>query len=254
MDDVYVGRLATRMRDAAVQERFSEFETAEFAASFVQSLPYVPDSVSTNFDEYPRYPIETFMDNGGDCEDTSILMAALLQEMGYGVVLLRFAPAAEYEGHLAIGVAGGDGIQGSYWEYEGRRYYYLETTGDGWEIGQIPEEYRNARATVLAMRPVPVLTHTWTATGSAGGATLEITISNLGTAAAEGLYVHAGFDAGDDKLWNAEQSPPVRVDVDQEVTITMSLRVPEGKHTRIVVQIVYNGNAADQSYSDWIDT
>lgn len=248
LDDAYLGQLVTKIQEAARQESYSEFETVGFAASFVQSLPYVSDNVSTAYDEYPRYPIETLVDNGGDCEDTSILMASLIKEMGYGVVLLRLP------GHVAVGVAGGEGVYGTYWEYEGRKYYYLETTGTGWGIGEIPEEYRTQSASVYEMKPVPILTHTWTSTGRAGFVDLQVMVSNLGSAAAQGVYVFAGFDAGDNQMWNPEQSPLFQVGVDEKVTVTMSLRVPYGEHTRVVVQIVYNGYAVDESHSMWFDT
>lgn len=248
LDDAYLGQLVTKIQEAARQESYSEFETVAFAASFVQSLPYVSDNVSTAYDEYPRYPIETLVDNGGDCEDTSILMASLTKGMGYGVVLLSFPR------HLAVGVAGGEGVYGSYWEYEGRRYYYLETTGIGWEIGEVPAEYQTARASVYEMKPVPILTHTWKSTGRGGFVDLQVIVSNLGSGAAQGVYVFAGFDAGDNQMWNPQQSPQFQVGVGEKVTVTMSLRVPYGEHTRVVVQVVYNGYAVDESYSKWFDT
>jgi hypothetical protein len=96
-----VDSLAAKLKEAASQEGYSEFETIEFAASFVQSLDYVTDEVSTGYDEYPRYPLETLIDNGGDCEDTSILLASIIDKMGYGVVLIILP------NHAGVGVKGG---------------------------------------------------------------------------------------------------------------------------------------------------
>ncbi len=254
LDDPYLGKLVSRLQDTARSESYSEFQAIEFAASLVQSLPYVTDNVSTGYDEYPRYPLETLVDNGGDCEDTSILMASLVKGMGYGVVLLRFAATSVSPGHMAVGIAGGEGIYGTYWEYTGSKYYYLETTGDGWKIGQVPDTYKTARASVLEMKPVPILTHTWESTGGAGFADLQVIVSNLGSAAAQGVYIFAGFDAGDDQVWNPQKSPLFEIGVDQKVTVTMTIQVPSGKHTRVVVQVVYGGYAVDQSYSKWFDT
>ncbi len=247
-DDDYLGKLVTKIQEAARQENYSEYETIEFAVTLVQSLPYVTDNVSTGYDEYPRYPIETLVDTGGDCEDTSILMASLIKGLGYGVVLL------ELPNHLAVGVAGGEGIYGTYWETQGAKYYYLETTGDGWQIGEIPDEYKTAQATVYELKPVPILTHEWTSTGKGAFADVQITVTNLGSAPAQGVYLFTGFDAGDGKVWNAEQSPQFQVGVDEKATVTVTVRVPYGKHTRIVVQVIYNGYAVDESYSKWFDT
>ena len=90
-------------------------------------------SVTTEWNEYPRYPLETLFDRGGDCEDTSILVAALLDRMGYDICLLILSKA----NHCAVGVSL-DGVTGSYYNHDGKKYYYLETTGEGWEIGDIP--------------------------------------------------------------------------------------------------------------------
>ena len=69
--------------------------------------------------------------------------------MGYGVVLI--SPP----GHMAVGVKGGEGIYGTYWKYEGSKYYYVETTGDGYGIGRIPPEYAHSTATIYPMRQLP---------------------------------------------------------------------------------------------------
>jgi hypothetical protein len=57
--------------------------------------------------EYPKYPLETLVEKKGDCEDQSILAAALLAAMGYEVALL-ILPI-----HVALGVAGFDSRPGS---------------------------------------------------------------------------------------------------------------------------------------------
>ncbi len=247
-DDPYIDGLVVKLKDAAAKEGYSESETVEFAAAFVQSLPYVTDNVSTGYDEYARYPIETLVDNGGDCEDTAILMAALIRDLGYGVVLLNLPK------HVAVGVAGDESVHGTYWELNGTKYYYLETTGENWGIGEIPDEYRTARATIYEMKPVPILTHTWTSTGGSGTIDLRVEVSNLGSAAAAGAYVFAGFDAGDNQVWNSQKSPVFDLDVDEKITVSMTMKVPYGKHTRLMVQIVYGGYAVDDSYSKWFDT
>lgn len=254
LDDAYVSGLAAKILEAATGYAYSEYETAELAASFVQSLPYVLDDVSTPYDEYPRYPIETLVDNGGDCEDTAILLASLLHGMGYSVVLLLYPETPGVPGHLAVGVSGGGRGSGTYYEYQGAKYYYLETTGSGWGIGDIPDDYAGRQARILALNPVPVLTHEWTAQGQGQYAELIVKVSNLGSADAPGVYIYAGFDAGDDKMWNPEQSPVFDVGVDDIVTVTLSIRIPTGKHTRIRVQIVYEGHSVDDSHSEWFDT
>jgi len=119
-------------------------DEVRFALAFVQgAVRYEREET-----EYPRYPVETLAEGVGDCEDFAILAAAVLKCMGYDVALL-FVP-----NHCALGVAGVEGLPGVYASYEGRRYYYCEMTGKGWEIGQTPPEYDKSKVEVF---PVPSL-------------------------------------------------------------------------------------------------
>ncbi len=248
LDDIYIEHLVEKIQKAAQEASFSEYETVEFAASFVQSLPYTADSITTHYDEYPRYPIETLVDKGGDCEDTSILLASLIDKMGYGVVLI------ELPDHCAVGVKGGENVYGTYWEYEGIKYYYIETTGKGWGIGELPEEYENSSAAIYPMVPTPILTHEWSLKGRGNTGELGVTVYNLGTATAYNVSVLAGFDAGEGMLWNGQQSEPFQIRADHQVTVKLNLRVPLGKHTRAIIQIGIDDILVDESHSKWFDT
>jgi len=241
--------LVDEIERVALREAFGELEKVEFVAAFVQSFPYTSDSVTTSYDEYPRYPIETLVDSGGDCEDTSILIASLLNSMNYGVAIIILPD------HSAVGVLGREGIYGSYYEYEGGKYYYLETTNTGWGIGEIPDEHKGATANLYGMVPTPILTHTWEeGIGEGSILKLEVIVENLGTAAADEVYAVAGFDAGEGKLWNAQESQPFELSVNENITIKFTLEAPTQKHTRLVVQIINDGHAVDESYSEWFDT
>jgi hypothetical protein len=188
------------------------------------------------------------VDKGGDCEDTSILLASIIDKMGYGVVLV------ELPDHCGVGVKSGENIIGTYWEYNGSKYYYIETTDLGWAIGELPEVYKNTAASIYPMIPIPVLTHTGNVTCNGYVAAVEVTISNLGTASADNVYVLAGFDAGGVMVWNSQQSELFTIGVDQNATVNLNLDIPLGKHTRLRVQIVMDNILVDESYSEWFDT
>jgi hypothetical protein len=136
--------MIAKLRESGKNKGYSESENIMNVIAFVQAFPYFKDDVSTVYDEYPRYPIETLVDNGGDCEDTAILTAAFLREMGYDVVLVN--PPK----HMAIGVKCSS-CTGSYYTYNGAKYYYLETTGSGYKIGQMPKEYENTKVKVIPL-------------------------------------------------------------------------------------------------------
>ncbi len=147
-DDFYITSMIQEINAAAINEEFTESEKVNFVIAFVQNLPYTEDEVTTDWNEYPRYPIETLFDRGGDCEDTSILVAALLDRMGYDVCLLLMEDA----GHCAVGVAI-PGAYGTYYLHDDTKYYYLETTGEGWEIGDLPPSITETYAYVYPINP-----------------------------------------------------------------------------------------------------
>lgn len=105
-------------------------------ANFVQEVvTYQYDVDTTGEEEYPRYPIETLYERQGDCEDTSILMAALLKAYGYEVGFIHLP------GHLAVALRTSDDYSdGPYVQMDGHRYLYIESTSTGWNIGDIPDE------------------------------------------------------------------------------------------------------------------
>lgn len=251
-DDSYITSLVDKIKEAADKKGYSEWETINFAVTFVQSLPYTYDNVSTPYDNYPRYPIETLADNGGDCEDTAILMAAILDEMGYGVIMIYYPGL-----HYAVGVLGGEGVSGTYFSHNGGEYYYLETTGMGWKIGQQPSHYKGMEAYLYDVVPKPKLSiSSWQwSTPNSRYYTLTVPVKNGGTAAATGVYIKAGFDAGSDTAWNWKSSDTFAVAAGGTVTVTLSLEAPPDKYTRVVVQLMYNGYAVTTTYSDqWFTT
>ncbi len=140
--DAYVRSLADKLNQTATDMGYSSYDKVSFALAFVQSLPYTSDNVTEGYNEYPRFPIETLVDEGGDCEDTSILFATITLIMGYGTVYIN--PT----NHYAVGILG-SGLRGTSWEYpsgSNKSYYYCETTGDGFKIGQLPDEFAGQSA------------------------------------------------------------------------------------------------------------
>ncbi len=138
----------------ALAQEFSRYvltekDQIELALSFVQSLPYAFDSDSKDEDEYVRYPVETLVDGCGDCEDKVALLVALLYEMDKDFVLLVLPE------HMALGVHC-DEIEGSrYLLYQGKKYYFMETTMPNWQIGQVPEDYFGTEVEVVPVDDMP---------------------------------------------------------------------------------------------------
>ena len=247
-DTAYTGELARKLQEEAQKRGFDEYDTLHFAASFVQKLPYALDIDTTGYDEYPRYPIETLVDEGGDCEDTSILLAKVLHTMGYDIVLVNLTS------HIAIGVLEGRGFCGTYYRHNGKRYFYLETTGEAGRAGVVPSEYRSQPAYIYDIVPIPVMTHSWKATIEEKHYKLTTVVENLGTAVAHDIHILAGFYAGEDRILNSATSDPFDLEAGQSATVTVYLRAPTATRTRLMVYIVTDGRSVDSSHSGWFET
>lgn len=78
-----------------------------------------------------RYPSETLLDRKGVCADKTILLAALLQGLGYGVAIFTW----ERANHMALGLLVPAGF-GNF----GTPYAMVETTAPT-AMGQIPDRY-----------------------------------------------------------------------------------------------------------------
>jgi hypothetical protein len=128
----YMERLAEAIDSICYENDFSPKQEADLVVSFVQSLDYLydPDGGAT---QYVKYPLETLVDGGGDCEDTAILMAALLKMMGYRCILLN------PPGHIAVGIW--TGSKGGNYKFNGETYHFVESTSKGWKVGQVPAEF-----------------------------------------------------------------------------------------------------------------
>jgi len=136
--DGFFSALLAEFRSERDLNRMDPDEYAELLAVFVQSIPY-----ETQDEASPRFPVETYVEGVGDCDDKSLLLAALLSREGYRTALLYFEP----ERHMAVGV----GCPGS--GYLGSGYAYIETTNVTL-VGNPPREL--AGGTMLASAPLVI--------------------------------------------------------------------------------------------------
>lgn len=97
-----------------------------------------------------KYPIETLVEMGGDCDTHSILYGTLMKVAGFKVVLLLSNETVENQFHVAIAVHLVDPPTNSLTEYadysisyNGEEYYYAETTTAHWRVGDLPPTFEN---------------------------------------------------------------------------------------------------------------
>ncbi len=128
---------------------WKEERRVNFVLAFVQAIPYKEDE-TTGYDEFYKYATETLAEGQGDCEDTSILFAAILSGLGFESALLKLP------GHLAVGVKGD--FKGWYYPYKNDKYFFCETASDDKKVklGMMNERYENVRVEIMPITPNPV--------------------------------------------------------------------------------------------------
>lgn len=118
--------LLAELRRVRDERQLDNDRYAELLTVFAQSIAYHTDPD----DLEPKFPVETFVDGNGDCDDKTLLLAALLSHEGYDVAVLLFEP----EKHVALG------IRCEELAYKQTGYAYTETTTQGF-IGMIPDSF-----------------------------------------------------------------------------------------------------------------
>lgn len=103
-----------------------------------------------------KYPVETIVENKGDCDLFSFIAASIIKAGGLDVVLLYY----ESEAHMNIGVSLShipyDARQQAYYvTYNHIQYYVAECTGGnwqtGWRVGECPDTLKHAQVQVITL-------------------------------------------------------------------------------------------------------
>jgi hypothetical protein len=138
-DDDIINSLSNILEDKAVVYGYDDVDIINFVLSFIQSnIEYQDDSLSENTSEYWKFPVETLVEENGDCEDSSILFQSIMKNMGYDVIMIFYIIDDE-TGHLSTGVNINDSFEGYAVTYNNMDYYYCETTSYGYKIGVKPD-------------------------------------------------------------------------------------------------------------------
>ena len=115
----------------------------------IHQIPYVESAPQ-------KYPVETIVENEGDCDLFSFIAASVIKAGGLDVVLLLY----EEQSHMNVGVHLSQEPEDArfpihYYSYEGKRYYVAECTGEdwknGWRVGECPETLMSASPRIITL-------------------------------------------------------------------------------------------------------
>ncbi len=126
-----------------------EEDFANGVLTIVHQIPYVESAPQ-------MYPVETIVQNEGDCDLFSFTAASVMMAGGLDVVLLYY----EAEKHMNVGVylsSIPEDARSSvyYFNLDGKPYFMAETTGgnweSGWRVGECPDELKEASAQIITL-------------------------------------------------------------------------------------------------------
>lgn len=244
IDDGAISSLVSLMKDFAMKKGFDALEMAEFAISFVRSLPYISDLESTTYDEYPRFPIETLVDGKGDCEDASILLASILRAAGmYPVLLIS-------HNHCAVGVSGEGGANRTFFEYDGKKYYYVEVLKCDLRIGQIPSIFDAQDFSVVPLVPIPLVGHKFSEFRNGRVFRVEVSVRNDGAITAENVKVLASILSKENMIISQEETDMFRLEIDGEAIAVFYLDCQSSGYNQLSVTTEYSDNRGYVSYQE----
>ena len=91
-------------------------------------------------------PLEFFYLKTGDCDSRTVLIYTILKSFGYDVAILN----SDRYSHSMIGI--NLPSSGKYKIINGKKYFFWETTGVGWEMGMLPPDNWDISKWSLALK------------------------------------------------------------------------------------------------------
>ncbi len=113
--------------------------------------------------DYVRHPLETLVEGNGDCEDTTLLAAALsrAQKLDFVLVLFGESVAGKRDAHFGYAVAGD--FHGTYFKVDDKKYFYAESTGSywlnnpsTWKIGDFSSDLFHRSIDIFTLHDAPL--------------------------------------------------------------------------------------------------
>jgi hypothetical protein len=128
---------------------YSEEQFANAVLMLTRQVSYVKSDV--------KYPVETILDNSGDCDLLSLLAASIMKAGGLDVVLLYYKGISP--SHMNIGVyLPYEPVYRTWWlapagfKYNNKTYWMAECTSLGeWKVGDRPDLLAGAKPQIISL-------------------------------------------------------------------------------------------------------
>ncbi|MEM2098659.1 MAG: hypothetical protein QXU99_02785 [Candidatus Bathyarchaeia archaeon] len=166
--------VAANIRNVTDNLPYSDEQFANAVLMLVRQVSYVKSDV--------KYPVETLLDNSGDCDLLSLLAASIMIAGGLDVVLLYYKNLSP--SHMNIGVCLSYApVYHTWWlpagsfEYKNKTYWMAEcTTLGNWRVGDQPDLLFDANPQIISLENCEAESPAYVA-ASLGSSLLTSTIS-----------------------------------------------------------------------------
>lgn len=238
-DDDLISNTAQEFSDLG-----SDQSVIESLVEFVRGMKYTPDEVATGYKNYTKYPIETIVEAGGDCKDTSILLASILKTIGFDVRLIELPD----DNHMAVGISGESGIDGDYFRQNDTRYYYIETTDTDVDIGEQPDKIQGNNVQLKRITGHPTLIGAVQANGTTvGGAPkFNVEIENVSEYTAQEVTATIKLQDKSGTVISSAEVSTESLKENENIEENIWLEPPEPEtEVRLDIQLTESGDVHD---------
>ncbi|WP_423792202.1 hypothetical protein ACPB8Q_05600 [Methanocaldococcus indicus] len=152
----------------------------------------------------------------------------------------------EFNNHITVGIALNNS-PGYYYSYNNKHYYYIETTSQGWKIGDIPEEYLNKKSKIFVISYNKPL-YVWDCKAylyterNYKFVKFVFKIKNFGNRTGK-FKVYATFDIGNGYVYNPKESDFITLKPNEERTITLEIPVPNKPYKKLLLCLLDENNS-----------
>lgn len=213
--------LFQKIKHLAEKNMLTEQEIAGLILSFVQNIPAEEDN-----DNYFKYPYETLYENKGDCEDMAILASYLLNKFDIDNVII------ETEDHVGLGIAVPS--EGLVFNFNDKEYYYAETTGSGYHIGEKPDSITLDEIKIYHTDVNSIIDYDWNIKENDGEYMIEVELENI---ALKKIMVNLTFfieyQSPYHETWTNHTLPILKLDGRSKVKLNRTLEVDKRAVHRI---------------------
>ncbi len=119
---------------------------ANAVLDIIHQIPYKKSNV--------KFPIETMVENYGDCDSLTVLAASIMKAGGLDVVLFFYEIDPVNHMNLGVHLPNGiineiDGAEIFSYKWKEKDYFVAETTGQSWKLGIQPKNYINSEPIII---------------------------------------------------------------------------------------------------------